>query len=125
MWACQAMPEALHPRSFRATFGHNTNLWARMGALPPFAKAGAEASLFPAGFNFSAEFFSPHGLGAGRRPCDSLPNAVVVPHRCPCRGDNVGGEDEECAELEALVRLLAREGRMEPAGPGSAPKARR
>ena len=25
---CNNMPEALHPKSFRGTFGHNTNVWA-------------------------------------------------------------------------------------------------
>lgn len=26
--SCNAIPEDLHPKSFRATFGHNTNIWA-------------------------------------------------------------------------------------------------
>lgn len=24
---CNAVPEDLHPKSFRAAFGHNTNIW--------------------------------------------------------------------------------------------------
>ena len=26
--ACNAIPEDLHPKSFRSCFGHNTNVWA-------------------------------------------------------------------------------------------------
>ena len=119
LWFCNALPEALHPRSFRSCFGHNTNLWA-FREEPFFAQTAGEAALFPANFDFSREFFTPHDLGAGRRPCAALPAKVAVAHRCPCPKDTEDPDAAECAAKEALVRKLARQGRMVPRKDASA-----
>lgn len=113
LWLCNALPEALHPLSFRSCFGHNTNLWA-FREEPFFAQTAGQAALFPPDFDFSREFFTPHDLGAGRRPCSGLPAKVAVAHRCPCPKDRKDPDAEECAAEEALVRKLAKQGLMVP-----------
>jgi hypothetical protein len=41
------------PRSFRSTFGHNTNLWA-FKKQPWFANIGSPATLVPADYDVQA-----------------------------------------------------------------------
>jgi hypothetical protein len=43
LWDCGALPEAIHPQSFRSSFGHNTNVWASKGKL--LAPKGPPATL--------------------------------------------------------------------------------
>ena len=74
------MPEGLHPHSFRATFGHNTNLWAVREGSPSRALAtlGAAASLAPLDYDVQRQYFVPGQVGSGRRPCAALEPKVQV-----------------------------------------------
>lgn len=108
LWGCNAMPEVFDPQSFRSSFGHNTNIWAFLGAN--ISAVEGIASLIPLEQDLSKTFFSETGLGAARRICQHLPPEVQVSHRCHCRSKDV------CGELEARVLALAAEGKMPPAG---------
>ena len=114
---CNAIPEQLHPHSFRATFGHNTNVWAAREGWVRAGEEGAEgegggrrrdssSSLLRLGRPVGV--FGPSdpltswlpttraGTGMGGRPCVDLPLEVRVAHRCPCGGVSGGaGEKEE------------------------------
>lgn len=78
---CNSLPDALHPHSFKSTFGHNTHLWAVREGSPSaeLANLGPPASLFPLDYNVE-QFFSPHDFGGARRPCSGMPPEVQV--RC-------------------------------------------
>ena len=82
---------------------------------PPFATVGPQASLFPAGYDFTHQFFTPHEFGAAMRRCDILPAETAVVHRCRCPDAAV------CGQLEELVARLAEAGKLIPAGPFTSP----
>jgi len=105
--ACGSIPEGLHPRSFRGTFGHNTNVWAARdpAGLTPGPCVGTLAPDEPLTGWASVERAA---VGLGGRPCAGLPPAVQVVHRCACTERSV------CGAEEALVHKLAGEGRMVP-----------
>ena len=121
---CNSIPEQLHPHSFRATFGHSTNVWA---AREGWVRAGEEeeegertgrrdsrssssSSLLRLGRPVGV--FGPSdpltswlpttraGTGMGGRPCADLPLEVRVAHRCPCGGGVGGGGAGEKEEEE-------------------------
>ena len=139
IFGCQSLPEGLDPRSFRASFGYNTNIWATLkkgkknderegeeeeeededGAFNfkgTKSKSGMElmrlndtAALFSNGYDVKKNYFSPREYGSGGRECMSLDAVVQVMHRCRCR------EEEVCGELEKVVMKMAGQGKMPPA----------
>lgn len=117
MFGCQSLPEALDPRSFRASFGYNTNIWATLKEKKKnkgredeeeLMRLNDTAALFPNNYDVKENYFSPREYGSGGRGCMSLDAAVQVMHRCRCR------EEEVCGELERVVMKLAGEGKMMP-----------
>jgi hypothetical protein len=105
--ACGAIPEGLHPASFRATFGHNTNVWAarREGGGPALPR-GDVVGVLPADAP-RGTWFAAGDRGMGGRPCAGLPPAVQVIHRCRCTQRDACGAEEnavvEAARSGALV----------------------
>ena len=106
--ACGAIPESLHPRSFRATFGHNTNVWAGRGGLAGLTEGGEEVGVFGPADPARGAWFSDTRteVGLGGRPCAGLPPEVQVVHRCRCRQPAVCGKEEAAAVQAAQEGLL-------------------
>ena len=99
---CGAIPEGLHPRSFRATFGHNTNVWA---ARPPATEIVRGEVVGVLGPHDPPRSWFPSGdraaTGMGGRPCAALQPSVQVIHRCRCTDAAVCGAEEEAAVATA------------------------
>ncbi|KAA6428036.1 MAG: hypothetical protein FRX49_02697 [Trebouxia sp. A1-2] len=93
---CNAIPEDLHPKSFRAAFGHNTNVGTPVGVM------ALDQDL--------NEWYGqqPLKLGMGYRPCDLISPDVQVRHRCTCTNVTVCGAEAK------LIETLAKQGRMPP-----------
>ena len=134
---CNSIPEQLHPHSFRATFGHNTNVfaarkrWVRVvegkgGDGGERASGRGDSSLLRLGRPVGV--FGPSdpltswlpttraGVGMGGRLCSALPFEVKVAHRCPCGGvaeekqdESSGAENEAAAALAAASSCRAQE----------------
>lgn len=114
VWALRScggsIPEDLNPRGFRASFGHNTNIWAsRMPGSPPL---DGEASLLPLNtpgdkWFVESEFEDEGVYGVGWRRCRDMDPQWQVRHRCHCTDKNV------CGKEEAQVLKWAKEGKLE------------
>lgn len=132
---CNAIPEQLHPHSFRATFGHNTNVWAARGGWVrveeggektggeeggrsgPSLSSSSSSSLLRLGRPVGV--FGPSdpltswlpttrsGTGMGGRPCAGLAVEVRVAHRCPCGGSSGGGAESGEASTAAAAALAS------------------
>ncbi|KAL3144968.1 hypothetical protein ABBQ32_003472 [Trebouxia sp. C0010 RCD-2024] len=81
LWTpCSSIPEDLHPRSFRATFGHNTNIWVMQGnntfqVGSPVGVMGLQQD--------TKEWYGRHPLllGMGYRLCQDLDPTIQVGSR--------------------------------------------
>ena len=107
---CGAIPEGLHPRSFRATFGHNTNVWAARPPATEIARGEVVGVLGPA--DRPRSWFAAGdraATGMGGRPCATLKPSVQVIHRCRCTDRTVCGEEEEAAVAAAHAGELVPE----------------
>jgi hypothetical protein len=72
---CNFIPEDLHPKSFRASFGHNTNVWAvseRTGLA-----IGRPVGVFSLDQDLH-EWFTRSSFGMAGRPCEHLQPSVQV-----------------------------------------------
>lgn len=104
---CNAIPEDLHPKSFRAAFGHNTNIWL-MQDKKAF-KVGSPVGVMALDQDLDEWYGQqPLKLGMGYRPCEALSPDVQVRHRCTCTNITV------CGEEARLVETLAKQGKMPP-----------
>lgn len=109
---CNDLPEGLDPRSFRASFGHNTNVWAfkrkpgTSDLTPPYLTIGGPSAVFPLDFDTTQNYFTPHDFGVQMRRCSDMPVQAQVSSRCRCR------EPEACGELDAAVEQAAKEGKF-------------
>lgn len=104
---CGFIPEDLHPKSFRGSFGHNTNVWAvRDRAGMP---VGGPTGVFSLDQDLH-EWFSQDDKGMGGRICKDLQPNVQVRHRCAC------SVKEVCGEEALLASFLSKGGRMTPLG---------
>ncbi|PRW60388.1 A disintegrin and metallo ase with thrombospondin motifs 12 [Chlorella sorokiniana] len=109
MFGCGAIPEGWDPRSFRSSFGHNTNIFVFKGPTPPGVEIGGPASLAPPDYDVQHKYFVPTGvMGLGGRICTGQTPDTQVMHRCPCVKKDV------CGPLEELVKKLAAEGKLPP-----------
>lgn len=77
IWSgCNFIPEDLHPKSFRGSFGHNTNVWAireRASGMP----IGPPVGVFSLDQDLH-EWFTRTEHGMAGRPCKHLqPNVQV------------------------------------------------
>lgn len=109
MFGCGAIPEGWDPRSFRSSFGHNTNIFLFKGPVPPGMEVGGPASLAPPDFDVRTKFFLPKGvMGLGGRICTGQPPETQVMHRCPCLKKDI------CGPLEERIKQVAAEGKLPP-----------
>ncbi|KAG2497660.1 hypothetical protein HYH03_004399 [Edaphochlamys debaryana] len=106
--SCNQIPEDLSPRSFRATFQHNTNVWVARGAsledhLQLSGAVGVVDLQAP-----PSRWMSTTGqnTGLGCAWCDMDP-VWQVRSRCPCTQPAVCGPEQETVERLAAQGLLA------------------
>jgi hypothetical protein len=78
---CNAIPEDLHPKSFRSMFSHNTNVWASLGSKE--MRKGEPVGVLPWAQSLQ-DYFVPEGqeFGMSHRICADMPAKVLVRHRC-------------------------------------------
>ncbi|KAL0024793.1 hypothetical protein WJX79_007618 [Trebouxia sp. C0005] len=97
---CNAIPEDLHPKSFRAAFGHNTNVWL-MQDKKAF-KVGTPVGVMALDQDLNEWYGQqPLKLGMGYRPCDLISPDVQVRHRCTCTNVTVCGAEAKLIETLA------------------------
>lgn len=103
--SCNSIPEDLHPKSFRSTFGHNTNIWLTTNSTA--FQVGKPVGIMSMKQDMS-EFYSqsPLRLGMGSRPCDAVDPKMQVRHRCTCTNETL------CGAEAALVEQLSQQGKM-------------
>lgn len=105
--SCNSIPEDLNPKSFRAAFGHNTNIWLMQGKQT--FKVGSPVGVMGLDQDMTEWYGQrPLQLGMGYRPCELLDPSIQVRHRCTCTSATV------CGAEAALVESLAQQGSMPP-----------
>ncbi|KAK9785855.1 hypothetical protein WJX73_004640 [Symbiochloris irregularis] len=109
--SCNSIPEDLHPKSFRACFGHNTNVWASTQRI--FPKDGPVVGVMALDQELGTWYGKDPLYGMGLRPCSILPPMLQVRHRCRCTNMTA------CGEEAALVEKLAKKGLLVPENPAS------
>jgi len=114
-WGClQWRPMWSHPKSFRSTFFHNTNIWAHKRSLvPPGEPAPDFQTSWPVGIlaleeDARTNFFSKVHIhtGVGMANCIMVEPMNQVVNHCKCRDAKVCGEEEK------LVLQLLKDGKM-------------
>jgi hypothetical protein len=102
--ACNWIPEWLHPHSFHAVFGHNTNLWAVREGSPSRAQAnpGRPAALFPLEYNLKG-WATVNAFGMARRICKDVEPKDQVGHSLCAR--SAASPNPSADFLRRLFRL--------------------
>eukprot|EP00884_Botryococcus_braunii_P020616 jgi/Botrbrau1/7238/Bobra.0021s0021.2 len=96
MWkACNHAQLDAHPKSFRSTFAHNTNIIATKNTSS--LKVGGIVGVFPMD-QPDTEFFTRSGAGLFGFVCALTENKYLVRFRCPCRNMTECGREHKLAE---------------------------
>jgi hypothetical protein len=76
------LPTQLHPKSFRAMFEYNTNVWASLGSR--HMRRGPVVGVLPWEQDLAADYFPAQNQswGMGMRQCAGISRHFAVVHRC-------------------------------------------